>query len=48
VGEGRAQAVCSSGWRSPVFGTGKTAATMDSLQRAADAGDLHQREMSLR
>ena len=42
VGEGGAQAVCSCGWRSPVFGTGKTAGTMDSLQRAADAGDLHQ------
>ena len=48
AGEGGAQAVCSCGWRSPVSGTGKTAGTMDSLQRAADAGDLHQWEMSLR
>jgi hypothetical protein len=46
-GEGGAQAVCSCGWRSPVFGTGKTDGTMDPLQRATDAGDLHQWEMSL-
>ena len=48
VGQGGAQAVCSCGWRSPVFGTGKMAGTMDSLQHAAEAGDLHEREMSLR
>ena len=48
VGEGGVQAVWSCGWRSPVSGTGKTAGTMDSLQRATDAGDLHEREMSLR
>ena len=46
-GEGGAQAVCSCGWRSPVFGTGKTDGTMDPLQRTTDAGDLHQWEMSL-
>ncbi len=46
VGEGGAQAVCSCGWRGPVFGTGKTARTMDALQRAAEAGDLHKWEMS--
>jgi hypothetical protein len=45
---GGAQAVCTCGWRSPVFGADKTAGTMDSLQRAADAGDLHEWEMSLR
>jgi hypothetical protein len=48
AGEGGAQAVCTCGWRSPVFGTDKAAGTMDSLQRAADAGDLHEWEMSLR
>ena len=48
VGEGGVQAVCSCGWRSPVFGADKTAGTMDPLQRAADAGDLHEWEMSLR
>jgi hypothetical protein len=48
VGEGGVQAVCSCGWRSPVFGTDKTAGTMDPLQRAAEAGDLHEWEMSLR
>ena len=47
AGEGRIQAACSCGWRSPVSGTGMTARTMDSLQRAADDGDLHEREMSL-
>jgi hypothetical protein len=47
-GEGGAQAVCSCGWRSQVFGTDKTGGTMDPLQRAAEAGDLHEWEMSLR
>ena len=41
AGEGGAQAVCSCGWRSPVFGTGKTAGTMDSLQATAAGPDLH-------
>ena len=45
--EGGAQAVCSCGWCSPVFGTDKKTGTMDSLQRAADAGDLHEWDMSL-
>ena len=48
AGEGGAQAACTCGWRSPVFGADKTAGTMDSLQRAADVGDLHEWEMSLR
>jgi hypothetical protein len=48
VGEGGVQPVCSCGWRSAVFGAGKTAGTMDALQRAAEAGDLHEWEMSLR
>ena len=47
VGEGGAQAVCSCGWHSPVFGADKTAGTMDPLQRAAEAGDLHEWKMSL-
>ena len=47
-GEGGVRAVCSCGWHSPVFGVDKTAGTMDPLQRAADAGDLHEWEMSLR
>ena len=46
-GEGRAQAVCSCGWRSPVFGVDKSAGTMDTLQQAVDAGDLHEWEASL-
>jgi hypothetical protein len=48
AGEGGVQAVCSCGWRNRVFGTGKTAGTMYSLQRATDAGDLHEWEMPLR
>jgi hypothetical protein len=48
VSEGGVQAVCSCGWRSPVFGADKTVGTMDPLQHAADAGDLHEWEMSLR
>jgi hypothetical protein len=47
AGEGGVQAVCPCGWRSPVFGADKTAGTMDPLQRAAEAGDLHEWEMSL-
>jgi hypothetical protein len=46
--EGRVQAVCVCGWRSPVSGADKTIGMMDPLQRATDAGDLHQWEMSLR
>ena len=48
LGEGAVQAVCSCGWRSPVFGSDKTTGTMDSLQHAAEAADLHEWEMSLR
>ena len=47
LGEGVVQAVCSCGWRSPVFGAGKTTGTMDPLQHAAEAADLHEWEMSL-
>ncbi len=42
------QAVCSCGWRSPVFGADKTTGTMDPLQHATEAADLHEWEMSLR
>jgi len=48
LGEGGVQAVCSCGWRGPVFGSDKAAGTMDPLQHAADAADLHEWEMSLR
>ena len=48
MGQGGVQAVRSCGWRSPVSGADKTGGTMDPLQRAADAGDLHEWEMSLR
>ena len=48
LGEGSVQAQCSCGWRSPIFGKDKTAGTMDPLQQATDAGDLHQWEASMR
>ena len=48
LGEGAVQAVCSCGWCSPVFGSDKTTGTMDPLQHAAEAADLHEWEMSLR
>jgi hypothetical protein len=47
LGEGCLRAVCSCGWRSPVFGADKSAGTMDPLQQASDAGDLHEWEASL-
>lgn len=47
VGEGAVQAVCSCGWRSPVFGADKTGGTMDPLQQATDARDLHEWDVSL-
>jgi hypothetical protein len=47
LGEGTTQAVCSCGWRSAVFGADKTEGTMDALQLAADAADLHQWDAAL-
>ena len=45
--EGCAQATCACGLRSPVFGEDKTIGTMDPLQQAVEAGDLHEWEMSM-
>jgi hypothetical protein len=42
LGEGAVQAVCSCGWRSPVFGAGKRTGTMNPLQHATDAAYLHE------
>jgi hypothetical protein len=47
VGQGGVQAVCSCGWRSPVFGAGKTTGMMDPVQHTADAGDLPEWQMYL-
>jgi hypothetical protein len=47
IGEGCVQAVCSCGWRSAVFGADKTTGTMDPLQQAVDAGDLHEWDASI-
>jgi hypothetical protein len=45
--EGAVRAVCSCGWRSPVFGMEKTGGTMDPLQQASEAADLHEWEVDL-
>jgi hypothetical protein len=42
LGEGIAQAVCVCGWQSPRFGEEKRLGTMDALQAAREAGDLHE------
>jgi hypothetical protein len=47
LGEGVAQSVCTCGWRSDAFGRNKKTGTMDALQQATDAGDLHEWETSL-
>jgi hypothetical protein len=47
LGEGAVQAVCSCGWRSPVFGADKTTGAMDPLEQARDAADLHEWEASM-
>ena len=47
LGEGVAQAVCECGWSSPRFGADKRLGTMDALQAAEDAADLHQWDRSL-
>jgi hypothetical protein len=47
LGEGIAQAVCICGWRSTEFGAQKRLGTMDALQAAEEAGDLHEWECSL-
>ena len=39
--EGAVQAVCTCGWRSDVYGTAKATGTMDPLEQARDAADLH-------
>jgi hypothetical protein len=48
TGEGGVQATCSCGWSSPVFGTDKKTGTMDPMQQAMDACDLHEWDASLR
>ena len=47
LGEGTVQAVCSCGWRSEVYGADKHSGTMDPLQQATDARDLHEWDASL-
>jgi hypothetical protein len=47
LGEGIAQAVCVCGWNSEQFGAQKRLGTMDALQEAADAADVHEWECSL-
>lgn len=47
AGEGQTVARCSCGWCSERFGAEKKGGTMDALQRARDAGDLHQWDADL-
>jgi len=47
LGEERTQAVCSCGWRSAVFGADKSAGTMDALQEATEARDLHEWDQAI-
>jgi hypothetical protein len=47
LGEGIAQAVCDCGWTSPRFGEEKRLGTMDALQAAKDAADVHAWDTSL-
>jgi hypothetical protein len=47
LGEGLTQASCECGWCSEPYGAGKDSGTMDALQRAQDAADLHEWEASL-
>jgi molybdopterin synthase catalytic subunit len=47
LGEGVTQAVCSCGWRSDSFGANKKIGTMDALQQAKDAADLHEWDAAL-
>ncbi len=47
MNEGAAQAYCSCGWQSPIFGQDKKTGTMDALQQAKDAADLHEWDASL-
>jgi hypothetical protein len=46
LGEGLAQAACECGWRSARFGDEKRLGTMDALQAARDAADLHKWDYS--
>jgi len=47
LGEGRTQVACSCGWRSAVFGADKSVGTMDALQEAAEARDLHEWDQAM-
>lgn len=44
---GQTQARCSCEWRSERFGGDKQSGTMDALQQARDAGDLHQWDIDM-
>ena len=48
LGEGVTQAVCTCGWRSDRYGHDKRTGTMDALQQAREAADLHKWDASLR
>jgi hypothetical protein len=47
LGEGMTQAVCTCGWHSERYGQKKQTGTMDALQQARDAADLHEWDAAL-
>ena len=47
LGEGVTQAACTCGWRSDRYGQDKQTGTMDALQQARDAADLHEWDTAL-
>ena len=47
LGEGMTEAVCTCGWRSERYGQKKQTGTMDALQQARDAADLHEWDAAL-
>lgn len=47
LGEGVTQAVCACGWHSERYGEDRETGTMDALQEARDAADLHEWDAAL-
>lgn len=47
LGEGAMQAACVCGWRSERYGVDKSAGTMDALQQAQNAADLHEWDVAM-
>lgn len=46
-GEGAVRAMCSCGWCSELYGVDKEGGTMDALEQATAAADMHLWEVDL-